>query len=38
VQIKSGDALPLFPDDTDYLSLEEQKSVRKRALIATLDV
>jgi ubiquinone/menaquinone biosynthesis C-methylase UbiE len=38
VQIKSGDALPLFPDDTDYLSMEEQKSVRKRAIIATLDV
>jgi ubiquinone/menaquinone biosynthesis C-methylase UbiE len=38
VQIKSGDALPIFPDDADYLSVEEQKSVRKRAIIATLDI
>lgn len=38
VVIRSGDMLPIFPEDTDYLELEEQKKVRKRAIVAILDI
>jgi len=38
VEIKSGDTLPLFPNDSDYLSLEDQNEVRKRAIIGTVEL
>ena len=38
VEIKSGDVLPLFPNDSDYLTIEDQKEIRKRAIIATVEL
>lgn len=38
VEIKSGDKLPLFAKDTDYLSREVQKAVRRRGIIATVEL